>query len=309
MAAHDERAHDDLDRILYKVEDGWHLLHGADLEDLVSTPWLRDQGRAGTKARELVQAAIQRSAYPTKPHRRRIRVTPSPQQDGELTPKHAARLSEQPLVILVENRFDDGAFVRRIVAEFDRSFNKYLSTSTAPVTFDSVGGKGQMQREVEARCQQGPRPRLVVVVDSDRRAPSDPPSPEATRLHGACSRRGIPCWVLAKREAENYLPKMLLDAHRNTGSEHRRRVDAWAKLNEDQKDFYDMKEGLSGGPTEAERALFDDLPSGQRATLGSGFGSKISQCWRHYPANARDELRVRGRGDLELGLEFIRQEI
>ena len=78
----------------------------------------------------------------------------------------------------------------------------------------------------------------------------------------------VPCWVLAKREAENYLPRILLEKwkdHRN--SEHAELVDAWDQLTDDQKDFYDMKKG-SG----IEAELFQDLSPTDSRVLSRGFG-------------------------------------
>jgi hypothetical protein len=227
----------------------------------------------------------------------------------ELNPEQAARLAEEPLVILVENREADGAFLKRVVQELDKQLCKWWQSDGQPVRVDSRGGKGQMILHVEQATEPAIRPRLVVVVDSDRRGPSDPPSKEAQQLRKRCDQSGVPCWVLAKRESENYLPEELLLARKDQGNELRIKVTAWSELSDDQKDFYDAKEGLSEEPSASESELFADLNNQARETLASGFGEKVGACWELWEVKADRALRARGRGDLELGLSMIRQEV
>jgi hypothetical protein len=310
--AHDRESMRSLERIALKIEDGWHLWEVEGAEGFENTPWLQDLGQAGERARDLLRAAIKRSGYPPGVHRRRVRVTLQPQREDEIKPEDAAHLAEAPMEVLVENRFGDGAFIRRIVAELDRELNNYWHAYQRGVKIDSVGGKGQMADEVERRCNGVTRPRYVVVVDSDQRAPASTgatPSIEASRLKKKCDEYRVPCWVLAKREAENYLPRVLLKARRDSGAVHQHRVDAWDCLSEDQKDFYDMKEGFPENPTQAEVELFECLVQWARNALESGFGSHVDKCWEIWSAQAKEALRERGRGDLEKGLELLRSEV
>ena len=313
-AANDPDAHLWLDRILLRIEDGWHvwdLTETLDAEAIESTPWASDLGRQGNRLRELLVAATQRSAWTLEPHTRRLRVTAFPAAPNELAPQPASRLADEPLVILVENRDSDGAFVERIVTELDKSVHGVWRREGAPIQFDSVGGKGQMPQEVEKRRARVPyRPRLVAVIDSDRKGPGDSESRSARRLRETCDKHGLPCWVLAKREADNYLPRALLGARPNAGAEHAGKVDAWEKLSDDQKDFFDMKNGLPEPPTTIEENLFANLPHDARGTLAKGFGPNVHECWSVWPAHeVRKELLARGQGDLERGIELIRREL
>ena len=117
------------------------------------------------------------------------------------------------------------------------------------------------------------------------------------------------CWVLAKREAENYLTRGLLAGRPNTGADHRQRVAAWDRLSEDQKDFFDMKNGLSERPSTAEQDLFSGLPDDDQTILANGFGNKVHECWSVQAMTAAEELRIRGQGDLEHGIALIRCEV
>ena len=217
--ANDPDAHRWLDRILHKIEDGWHVWdthHQPDPDKLEATTWVRNRGTQGNWVRRLFVASIQRSAWSLGPHERRVRVTANPNDANELTPEDATRLAEEPLVILVENRDSDdgrdsGSFLKRIVAELDRSLNGVWESPGDPIRIDSVGGIGQMAAEITKQAGGvSYRPRLVAVADSDRKGPDDVESIGARNLRRECDRVGVSCWVLAKREAENYLPRILL---------------------------------------------------------------------------------------------------
>ncbi len=312
-AANDPDAHRWLDRIAHRIEDGWHVWDLTDTPDadaITATTWISDRGRQGDRLRELIVASIRRNAWTPVPYGRHVRVTAHPTAPDELVPEQAYRLADEPFVILVENRNSDGAFVKRVVTELDKSLHGLWGREGEPIQFDSVGGTGQMPQEVERRTQAVPyRPRLVAVIDSDRKGPEDSESGKARRLREVCNQHGLPCWVLAKRAAENYLPRVLLRERPNAGTEYEQRVEAWDRLSDDQKDFFDMKRGLPEAPSATEEDLFGSLPDAARETLATGFGPKVHECWSLRPIHeVRAELQTRGRGDLEHGIKLIRQE-
>ncbi len=319
-AANDAAAHSWLDRIVHRIEDGWHVWDLTDLAEPASmeaTSWFRDPGRQGQRLRELLRellrTSIRREAWSPSlaTHGRRLRVTPHPAAEGESKPEDAFRLADKPLVLLVENRQSDGSFLRRVVGELDRTLGKLWKKDGEPIRVDSVGGSGQMQQEVQRRAEKSARPcRLVVVVDSDREGPEAPPSSVARKLGGVCEEHGVPCWILAKREAENYLPRALLEARPDTGPADAERVEAWDRLDEDQKDFFDMKDGLSNQPSATEESAFRGISPADRQILSEGFGEQLHTCWcLGGTAEVRRELIARSRGDLERGLEMIRSQV
>lgn len=312
-AANDPDAHRWLDRIVHRIEDGWHVwdLTGApDVDAIESTPWIHDPGRQGQRLRDLLVASIRRNAWTPAPHGRRVRVTTHPAAPDELTPEGAFNLADEPLVIVVENRHGDGGFVERILKELDRSVRALWSCPGEPIRFAGAGGAGQMPLEAKKRARGLPyRPRLVAVIDSDRKGPGAPESPNARQLRNVCEEHDVACWVLAKREAENYLPPVLLVEKPDAGPEHPRRVAEWERLGDEQKDFFDMKHGLPDKPSPIERDLFDGLSDAQREVLATGFGPKIQDCWRVWDVRqVGEELRSRGGGDLRHGIDLIRGE-
>ena len=311
--ANDPEAHRWLDRILSKVEDGWHVwdtTHEPDPNAFTGTTWISQRGTRGDEVRELLIASVIRSAWSLAPHGRRLRVRAQSSDEDQLAPEPAARCAETPLTILVENRCSDGLFLTRIVAELDRALRKLWNNPHGAVQVDSVGGKGQMAREVRRRVRSSSiRPRLVAIIDSDRRGPECAPSREAGRLLRECERANLPCWILEKREAENYLPRVLLDGRADAGSNHMERVEVWDWLSDEQKDFFSMKDGLPSQFSAVEQTLFGQLPDDVRAVLSHGFGENVYKCWNVWGPLVETELRERGRGDLERGLELIRREV
>ena len=307
-AANDPDSHQWLDRMLYLFEDEWHVWDTTgqwNPKALLATTWIS----GNTRAKEMFVASTMRDLS-SAPHERSVRVTTTPRTADELTPEETVRLAEEPLWILVENRFSDGAFVKRVVKELDQSLHKLWQRPTRPIRIDSLGGKGQMAREVTRRMQENPyRPRLVAIIDSDRTAPNAAPSAEAKRLQDTCNQYNLPCWVLAKREAENYLPRILLSAQPNPGSNHQQRMDAWDRLTDDQKNFFDMKNGLPATLSEAEQLLFGGLSADDRETLTRGFSRNVYRCWEIWNVPAKQDLINRGQGDLKHGISLIRREV
>lgn len=310
--ANDSDAHNWLDRILYKIEDGWHVWDTTNqLEsDFESTTWIRGRGLdARKRVHELLVASIQQNAWGLGPHGRHVRVTERPNATNELKPEDAVRLTEEPLWILVENRYSDGAFVKRIVDELDESLSGLWNQPGEPIRFDSLGGSGQMEREVRNRIQSVPfRPRLIVIVDSDRKAPNTSESTAAKKLYKVCTNLNVPCWVLAKREAENYLPRALLRECMSSKANGNQLVEAWDRLTDDQKNFFDMKKGFAS-PSNNEPQLFQGLSETDKNILNRGFGEDVRECWTCSDEQVMAELRNRSQGDLEHGIALICKEV
>lgn len=195
-AANDRDSHRWLDRILYRIEDEWHVwdtTSQSNTSALDATSWINDRGDQGQWVKDMLVASTQRDAWTSAPHGRSVRVTNSPEASDELMPEDAVRLADEPLYILVENRVSDGAFVERVVKELDQSLYVLWQRPGEPIRIDSVGGKGQMAQEVTRRKQGKPyRPRLVAIVDSDRKAPDAPASRDAQRLQNACNQKNLP---------------------------------------------------------------------------------------------------------------------
>ena len=305
--------HNWLDRILHRIDDGWHVWDITDasaIDALKATSWISGRGQHGWSTGELLEKSIVGTVWRSKLHGRYLRVTRTPTSDDELRPQEALRFVDEPIVILVENRNSDGSFVRRIVAETDSSLNKLWQRPGRSIRLDSVGGAGEIPNEIARRVDEVPyRPRLIAITDSGRKSPEDDESVDAKRVRTACTKYGVSCWVLAKREAENYLPRVLLDERPDAGAQNSLTVETWSRLSDDQKDFFNMKSGLSADNTESSRRLFADLSPTAQRILAAGFGPQVHKCWEIWKVQAKEQVLARGQGELERGTELIRSEV
>ena len=311
--AYDYAAHKWLNRILNKIYDGWHIWDTTSHSDpcaFEATTWICSRGTKNDWVHELLIASIQRGAWGFGLHNRRMRVTTCPSEEYELKPEDAARFAEERLCILVENEFSDGAFVERIVDELDKPLSRYWQQPGNPVRIYGLGGSGQMPQAVLCRVQGKLfRPRLVAIIDSDRKAPCAQESKKAQELRETCEEHDVPCWVLAKREAENYIPLILLTAWKPNDLKHARMVDAWDKLSDDQKNFFDMKKGLPKRLSDTDKALFQGVSEADIKVLIDGFGTDVHKCWTYLGVKARPQLRIRSQGDLKHGITLIYKEV
>ncbi len=314
--ANDPDAHSWLDRVIYTVMDGWHIWNTADHVDsseFEATTWIRDRGTQGDKILELFKKSNKSEAWKfDRLHTKRICVTTSPSDDSEFEPEDAAQFVMQPLCILMENEFSDGSFLKRTVRELDKSLSDHWNQDRRqPIEIDSVGGVTQMPRAVKQKITQNSvRTRLIVIADSDKKYPSDQESKGARKLRNICEENNIPCWILAKRAAENYLPSILLKAWKPNDQEYIRAVYAWERLCDDQKNFFDMKRGFPGNDDDDQNPLFEGVPEEDYILLTNRFGGKVYKCWEYATdVNIESELRARSQGDLEYGINLIREEV
>ena len=312
--ANDSDAHQWLDRIIYTVVDGWHLWDTTDHLDsseFETTTWVRDRGTQGEEILELFKRSNKPEAWNSSElHTKRIRVTSNPSSGHELNPKDAVRFAQQPLCILVENEFSDGLFLKRVVDELDEVLSNYWNQDTKPIQVDSVGGITQMPMAVKGKVDQASvRPRLFVIADSDKDSPSARESKGVRKLHEACDEHNIPRWILAKRAAENYLPPILLKMAKPYDQEYIRTVDAWDRLSNDQKNFFNMKKGLPRHRDDDKYPLFEGVLDADYKVLTNGFGKRVHKCWEYDGIEIESELRTRSQCDLEHGIDLIRKEV
>ena len=96
-AANDPDARRWLDRILYRIEDGWHVWDTASQPNpnaIEAATWIRDRGPQGDRVRQMLVESIKRGAWTFAPHGRRVRVTARPNALDELKPVDAVRLAD-----------------------------------------------------------------------------------------------------------------------------------------------------------------------------------------------------------------------
>lgn len=203
----------------------------------------------------------------------------------------ALDLLREPMVLLVENKRNDAAFLRCLADRFQRK-ELERSEERGWLRFDHGGGLPEMLQALEQKKNETLfRHRTWFLFDSDALAPALP-SKVSQKLRNKCEQLGIACHQLSRRAAENYLPPAALEKAAGADQNGKRRARAFRRLTLDQRSHFNMKRGLRGDidrvgqeskASEKERQaaaaqtkLFSQIDEADRTSLQSGFGSRIS---------------------------------
>ncbi|MBI4702333.1 MAG: hypothetical protein HY744_14515 [Deltaproteobacteria bacterium] len=304
-----------VDRILGRVEDGWHIWWLVDAEHLEDTAWWRLARPALQQLARAAARAVLRwqddagSAPGGSVHTRTVRVAEGALGPGEwqkahlcLAPEPACRFLDEHLRVLVENREADGAFLAIVIERLGSpELRELVRLSPPPLTYDSLGGSGQMVDDIDTRVREAKaqsRPaRLLVVIDSDARWPGDRRAPPSN-IKAACDRAAVPCHVLRKRCADNYLPGELLGVV--VEATRRRFVRAVCALSRELHDHFPLAKGLAGVKENTERQRYAALDETTRHALDQGLGRAVKSAWStHGDGVTAGALEQRdGRGEL-----------
>lgn len=197
-----------LDRLVVRAEEAAHDVLLLDVDLLDDSEWFQvARQTAHDHLLELCELA-RASAWNSGQAETTIwRVTTSAEAG------RALRIANSPLKVLVESRLRDGALldvaVRLLAGEPVRRL--WISPPAPPaIEVLHAGGTGDMpgfmEQEVNNAREAGLPLRLIVVVDSDRNSPEQPPSSKAAEIEQKARELGARPFMLTKHEAENYIP-------------------------------------------------------------------------------------------------------
>ena len=285
-----------LDRILFTVEDGWHLWEIPDPEAMEQSHWLL-KGRS--QLRDLFEAASRHSAWQSRGdiHFRCVIVAAQSSNDPSRLPAETARrYLSQPLVVLMENTESDGMFLDAVLDLLGcEELQRLRSCSPPAIEYDSPGGSELPKRigkYIDDPAWTGVPRRIFVVTDSDRLTDDDDLGQLAEQVTAACEANKVPFHILQKRSIENYIPQAALEARAERTPDLREKAAAIARLDSEQRDHFPLKKGFPKGIPPKQQSLFslsrwneEDrailLDEGKRE-----FGKKIYQIFRDH----RDEI-------------------
>lgn len=235
-----------LDRLIARADEAAHavVLDDADLVD--GSEWFLG-ARAASYDRLLELCELARvSAWCAVPENSKAwRVSSSAEAE------RALRTANSPLKLLVENRLRDGALIEvaiRLLA--DERLGQLWIMPPAPPAIQVIhgGGMGDMvkfMRQEAADAHQSQIPlRLIVIVDSDRSGPGQPPSDNAVGIESEAQRLGAKSFILSKHEAENYIPDFHWRAEAARDPRNLnwvRKITAALSLPTHERDFCDME--------------------------------------------------------------------
>jgi len=175
--------------------------------------------------------------------------------------EEAKRYFVQPFIIILENRLNDSYFLNALVANFknrSKIIKRHLDNGW--LSYGNGGGLNNIINEVTAMMSQFenlPKEnfkylRCFVLVDSDKKFPNDSTEKNRTNLFQFLNNVGVPYHELEKREMENYLPNEVIETIENNNDF----IQAYLRLNDTQKDYFDLEEGfdenLNSSPNEVQ---------------------------------------------------------
>lgn len=161
-----------------------------------------------TAERDAVDRTVVPGTRPPFPHAE-IALTPHASEHCVFTvpPERVEAWLHEPLFVLTENDID-GELV--VAASRSRGRDELRAAMTLKwVRINGRGGTGEIPPRLE---RSHPLERLFVLIDSDRNTWGGPIARKAEEIRKLCEIAGIPCHVLARREAENHLPLSLLNS-------------------------------------------------------------------------------------------------
>jgi hypothetical protein len=202
----------------------------------------------------------------------------------------ALQLLQMPLRLLVENRRNDGAFLRKFVPEDWRP--RFLRAIEAGCIVFEHGGGSDMKARVRDLAQEETL-RAWALFDSDAREPGRP-SKASEDLRSTCLDKRVPHHRLLRRSIENYLPVKALQAWAQTSAGNLRRsrrqaANAFAGMRPEHRHHYNMKGGFSAdrrgkeGVPDFYQRLADD------PHLQKGFSDDIASLFLENAFPIREE--------------------
>jgi hypothetical protein len=278
-----------LDRIVDHFASERHIWEIDDPDDIKNSNWIQSdiQGRSGKRNLELLEKCYTKAVYndsSSQMHSIIIIITNRDSSDRHyLKPDDACRCLDKPACVVVENSESDGNFILAMIHAFNRK--ELLNAHTEQWwEFRHLGGFGEVEKQVSQiiAVTYGPL-RIFVLADSDCLYKGHI-TQTSEKVKDYCVSENIPYHILNKRKIENYLPIGILQKKFDRKSI----LQAFFRLTQEQKDFYEMKGGFQKDPhghaivPEKQKDLFAHLSPQILDKLIGGFGKQIGECFKDY---------------------------
>ncbi len=204
----DPAALEDLDSLIKRAGDAAHEIFLRDADLVADSSWVTEARQTmQSKLTELLELARISAWTAAESETKAWRISTA------VEAKRALRIASTPLKVLVENKLRDGALLEAAVRLLGKETLRQLWLEPpvpAAIEVEHGGGTGDMPSFIVRECanaeKMGLPVRLIVVADSDRSAPDQPISGKPKEIQNKAAEHGVPCFVLSKHEAENYLP-------------------------------------------------------------------------------------------------------
>lgn len=261
----DEVCWSDLDAILYRIRQGAHEWDTQNQDEIANSSWFTGLRQDNKKLfYELFESIVKNGAWTqgskSDLHFQCLTVAgTSDVATLRLDPASAVYYLNQPLLLIVENEFTDGLFLKTVLNVLGSPALQDYVNHGDWIRIDGSGGIGELpkfvrQKRSEADQRQLPL-RCFVMFDQDG-CDSQTLDKHVRLIKEACDTHAVPYHLLRKRTIENYIPDAALEA----GGYGREKVAALKRLTREQRDCFKLKRGLQGLQKPQEKTLFADLP-------------------------------------------------
>jgi hypothetical protein len=159
--------------------------------------------------------------------------------------------SNQVFQIIVEDFDSDRKFLDGLTRIFNKEAQKINEFKKNQKLEYFNGGGSTTKKILEAKIQilqdnaLDPKKfnRLFILLDSDKRHPTEPYKNEISQIILLCETNNIHYHILEKREIENYLPEYLINKLKHANNTTF--IEQFLRLEEFQKDYLDIEKGFN----------------------------------------------------------------
>lgn len=227
-----------------------------------------------------------------------IRVAAIEQPIWEASPPRlplsiAVPLLQRPLRILLENRHNDGAFLKTVAPPPWRE--RYLNLlGVGWIEIDHGGGLSDMRTRANS-VRREEAMRIWALFDSDAREPRQP-SRQSESFRESCERANVAHHQLRRRHIESYLPVQALLSWaalspRTMRAARRETAEAFASMQPPQRHHYNMKGGFQRDRPHGIPTYYGTYADDPR--LQNGFGENIATLFHEEEFKIHEEWLVR----------------
>jgi hypothetical protein len=226
-----------------------------------------------------------------------------------LTLTETIRVLETPLYVMLENAANDWHFLLKTLDQASRARLTYHQDKRWLVPIHG-GGSQITDRIIEYSQKPSDNFRIFCIYDSDRRHPDElAPNWLPTGAEGCqgyktqqSAEEHIPDshHMLSRRFIESYIPRRELErcigSNQNVSQD---KIDAYFRLSNSGRWFYNMKKGFAGDNTREnagrEKTLYQGISAADTALLNTGFGNSIADIYSQegdfdWDVEAREEF-------------------
>lgn len=277
LTTNDQQQQALIDDLMRLVQKGRHeAVFPDDIETIQQSDWFGGLGqRTGHFFVELYEKSVSRNFYSTPTANIFIVPNSKDRAGNEFSLEDGIYYLEQPAIVLLENVLYDRPFINAILRTF-KATTILEAKDKGWLKYQGAGGTNMIINTINATLAENPRKnptkflRTLVIIDSDKKSLEELLGNTQQNIADFCIEHSISYHILYKREIENYLPDVLM---RQLPTELQNAIQAFCRLSEEQRDFYDLEKGFHNKNKGHKNipSIFETLTEPQHNLLRKGF--------------------------------------